>query len=164
MAARWTWTSQGAFREYTRLDRQRREAGLSLEEMRRWQALKRFLSIHFAPDRPEKVDELRDSVRVPTRIRVSFAADSDLAHCLMTNLSRGGVFVQTDTPLELETTFTLVIHVESPPRDIAVPVEVVSVGVGPSFARDKRGMGLRFLEMPSEIEKQLRELYEGLVR
>jgi hypothetical protein len=102
MAARWTLTSRGRFREYVRLDRQRREAGLSLEEMHRWQALKRFLSIHFAPDRPEKVDEQRDSVRVPTRIKVSFAADPDLAHCLMTNVSRGGMFVRTDHPLRAQ--------------------------------------------------------------
>ena len=152
------------FREYERLDRQRRESALSLQELQRWQALKRFLSIHFAPDRPDKVDEQRDSVRVPTRIKVSFAADRELARCLMTNLSRGGVFVQTEHPLELKTTFTLVIHVESPPRNIAVPVEVVSVGVGPGFSREKRGMGLRFLETPPEVDKQLRELYEGLVR
>jgi len=154
----------GRFREYVRLDRQRREAGLSLDEMNRWRMLKRFLSIHFAPDRPEKVDEQRESVRVPTRINVSFAADRELARCLMTNLSRGGLFVQTEHPLEIGTTFTLVIHVSSPPRDIAVPVEVVSVGVGPKFSRDKRGMGLRFVEMSPETDKQLRELYEGLVR
>ena len=152
------------FREYVRLDRQRRESGLSLEDMHRWRALKRFLSIHFSPDRPEKVDDQRESVRVPTRIKVSFAADRELARCLMTNISRGGMFVQTDHPLELETTFMLTIHVESPPRDISVPVKVVSVGVGPAFAQDKRGMGLRFLEMSPEADKQLRELYESSVK
>jgi Tfp pilus assembly protein PilZ len=149
------------FREYVRLDRQRREGTLSLQEIQRFQVLRRFLSIHFAPDHPEKVDERRDSVRVPTRIKVSFAADRELGHCLMTNVSRGGVFVQTDHPFEIKTTFTLVIHVESPPRDIAVPVEVVSIGVGPRFARDKRGMGLRFLEMSPAVEKQLADLYES---
>lgn len=152
------------FREYVRLDRQRTEGALTLEELQRWRALKRFLSIHFSPDHPEKVDDQRGSVRVPTRVKVSFAAERELAHCMMTNVSRGGVFVQTDHPLELKTVFTLVIHVESPPRDIAVPVEVVSVGVGPQFARDKRGMGLRFLEMPAAVEKQLRELYENAMR
>jgi Tfp pilus assembly protein PilZ len=151
------------FREYARLDRLRREGSLSLEELQRWQKLRRFLSIHFSPEHPEKVDDQRDSVRVPTRIKVSFAAGRELSHCMMTNISRGGLFVQTDYPLELKTTFTLVIHVESPPRELAVPVEVVSVGVGPAFARDKRGMGLRFLEMSPAIEKQLRELYENAI-
>ena len=152
------------FREYVRLDRQRREGTLSLREMQRLQVLRRFLSIHFAPDRPEAVSDLRASVRVPTRIKVSFAADRELAHCMMTNVSRGGVFVQTEHPLEIGTAFTLVIHVESPPRDIAVPVEVVSIGIGPAFARDKRGMGLRFLEMSPDVEKQLYELYESAVK
>ena len=152
------------FREYVRLDRQRREGGLSLQELDRFRALRRFLSIHFAPDQPEAAAELRESVRVPTRIKVSFAADRELAHCMMTNLSRGGVFVQTERPLPIKTTFLLVIHVESPRRDLAIPVEVVSVGVGPAFARDKRGMGLRFLEMPESVEKELWELYESAMK
>jgi uncharacterized protein (TIGR02266 family) len=151
------------FREYVRLDRQRREGGLTPAELHRFEALKRFLSIHFAPDRPEKVADTRQSVRVPTRIKVSFTADSELARCLMTNLSRGGVFVQTDHPLELGSCFTLNIHVDSPRRDISVPVEVVSVGIGPAFGRNKQGMGLRFLEISPEIEKQIRELYESSV-
>ena len=152
------------FREYVRLDRQRRAGSLSLEEMQRFQELRRFLSIHFAPDRPEAISELRDSVRVPTRIRVSFAGERELPQCMMTCLSRGGAFVQTDHPFELKTVFTLVIHVESPPRDIAVPVEVVSIGVGPACAREKRGMGLRFLELAPDVEKQLDELYENAVK
>jgi Tfp pilus assembly protein PilZ len=152
------------FREYVRLDRQRRSGSLSLPEMQRFQELRRFLSIHFAPDRPEAVSELRDSVRVPIRIKVSFAADREPANCMMTTLSRGGAFVQSDHPFELKTVFTLMIHVESPPRDIAVPVEVVSVGVGPACAREKRGMGLRFLEMSPDVEKQLDELYENAVK
>jgi Tfp pilus assembly protein PilZ len=152
------------FREYVRLDKQRREGALSPEELHRWQTLKRFLSIHFAPDRPEKVADTRDSVRVPTRVKVSFAADRELASCLMTNLSLGGVFVETEHPLELKSCFTLIIHVESPRRDISVPVEVVSVGVGPGFASHKKGMGLRFVSVSPATQKQLRELYESCVR
>jgi uncharacterized protein (TIGR02266 family) len=151
------------FREYVRLDNQRREGALTPLELERWQAHKRFLSIHFAPDRPERVVDSRDSVRVPTRLKVSFASHHELVRCLVTNLSRGGVFVQTQHPLELNSRFTLNIHIEIPGRDISVPVQVVSVGTGPALARSKQGMGLRFLETSPEIEKQLRELYEGAV-
>jgi uncharacterized protein (TIGR02266 family) len=152
------------FREYAQLDRQRRVDGLTPAEEHRWRALRRFLSIHFAPDLPESVVEQRDSVRVPTRINVSFTSDQHLVSCMMTIISRGGVFVQTEHPLELGTQFTLQIHVDSPKRDISVPVEVVSVGVGPRYARSKQGMGLRFRDVPPDVEKQLRELYEGAVR
>jgi uncharacterized protein (TIGR02266 family) len=151
------------FREYVRLDELRRGGGLTPTELHRLETLKRFLSTHFAPDRPPKVADSRDSVRVPTRVKVSFTADRDLRRCLMTNLSRGGVFVQTDHPLAIATCFMLQIHVDSPKRDISVPVEVVTVGVGPSFARGK-GMGLRFLEMTPETEKLIRELYASAVR
>jgi len=152
------------FREYVCLDRQRRESGLTANEEARWQTLRRFLSIHFAPDRPEAASETRDSVRVPTRINVSFSSDRDLVRCLMTNLSRGGVFVQTEHPLPIKTQFTLHIHVDDPKRKIAVPAEVVSVAVGPGFARHQQGMGLRFLDLTPEVEKQLHELYERSVR
>jgi uncharacterized protein (TIGR02266 family) len=151
------------FREYVRLDRLQREGGLSPAELERWQTLRRFLSIHFAPDRPEAVHDARGSVRVPTRLEVSFASDQELHRCLMTSLSRGGVFVQTEDPLELGSCFTLTIHVEDPRLEISVDVEVASVGVGPDLARNKQGMGLRFLEMSPETEKQLRELYERSV-
>jgi uncharacterized protein (TIGR02266 family) len=152
------------FREYVQLDKRRSEGGLTPAELHRWQALKRFLSIHFAPDRPEKIADTRASVRVPTRVKVSFARDSELASCLMTNLSRGGLFVQTDHPLPLHSCFTLNIHVDAPRRDISVPVEVVSVGIGPAFTHNKRGMGLRFREMSPEVQKQIQELYESSVR
>jgi len=151
------------FREYVRLDKLRRDTGLSPAELHRWEALKGFLSSHFSPDRPKGVPDTRESVRVPTRVKVSFASDHELQRCLMTKLSRGGVFVQTDHPLEIGSRFTLTLHVEAPRREISVPVEVVSVGIGPAFARNKQGMGLRFLEMSPETEKQLRELYESAV-
>jgi hypothetical protein len=45
-----------------------------------------------------------------------------------------------------------------------VPVEVVSVGVGPQFAANRQGMGLRFLDADPDVEKQIRVLYEQAVR
>ena len=42
------------------------------------------------------------------------------------------------------------------------PAEVISHDVGPDF-RNERGMGLRFLEMSPDTQKQLDELYERLV-
>ncbi|MDH3521116.1 MAG: PilZ domain-containing protein, partial [Myxococcales bacterium] len=86
------------------------------------------------------------------------------ARSLMTNLSRKGVFVRTAHPLEIGARFELRIHVEDPPHDIAIPVEVVSQNVDARFSSSASGMGLRFLEADPEVEKQLAELYERLVR
>ncbi len=82
----------------------------------------------------------------------------------MTNLSRRGVFVQTEHLLEIGMRFELRIHVDDPPQDIAVRVEVVSQNVGPSYVSREPGIGLRFLDADAEAEKQLDELYERLVR
>jgi Tfp pilus assembly protein PilZ len=79
----------------------------------------------------------------------------------MTNISRHGVFVQTEHPQEIKSKFDLRIQIENPPREITVPVEVVSVGIGPTFQANEQGMGLRFLEADPDVERQLRELYES---
>ncbi len=151
------------FREYVRLDRLRRTQGLSVEELARWRVLKRALSSQFEPELSPALADRRASVRVPTRLNVSFDSDGALAGCLMTNISQHGLFVETDQPLELKTRFEIRIQVERPPRTIVAPVEVVSVGMGPGFASNAPGMGLRFLRLTPEIQKEVEELYERSV-
>lgn len=152
------------FREYVRLDRLRGGAGLSPAELKRWMMLKRQLSQHFSPGLPDACADQRESVRVPTRLSVSFSTEGELARSLMANLSRRGVFVRTQHLLEIGSRFELCIHVDDPPQDIAIQVEVVSHNVGPSFGSCESGMGLRILEADDDVEKQLEELYERLVR
>ena len=152
------------FREYARLERLRSGAGLSPAELKRWTLLKRHLSQHFSPGLSDECADQRESVRVPTRLAVSFSTEGELARSLMTNLSRRGVFVQSGHLLEIGTRFELRIHVDNPPQEIAVPVEVVSHNLGPSYDTQKSGMGLRILNADDEVENQFDELYERLVR
>jgi len=152
------------FREYVRLDRLRAGAGLSPAELTRWAMLKRQLSQHFSPGLSDERADQRESVRVPTRLAVSFPTEGEFARSLMTNLSRRGVFVRTEHLLEIGTRFHLRIHVDDPPQDIAIQVEVVSLNLGPSYDSHESGMGLRLLDADDEVEKQLDELYERLVR
>jgi len=151
------------FREYVRLDRLQREAGLSPQELLRWRLLKRRLSQFFSPDLAPGQADRRESVRVPTRIAVSFHSDGELARSLMTNLSRKGVFIRTPQLLDIGERFELRIHVEDPPHEIVVPVEVVSQNVGPRFPLPEAGMGLRFLDTDPQTQKLLDDLYERLV-
>jgi uncharacterized protein (TIGR02266 family) len=150
------------FREYVRLDRKRVGEGLTPAELHRFRVLKQLLNRHFSPGDAPEIDARR-SVRVPTRVKVAFPTEGAFARCLMTNISRHGVFVQTDHPQEIESRFDLYIQIENPPREITVPVEVVSVGVGPRFAAGEQGMGLRFLEADPEVEAQLQRLYEEAI-
>lgn len=147
-----------------RLDRKRTGTGLTIAELERWRLLKRALTREFSPDVREEAIDQRSSVRVPTRLQVSFVNGEDLADCLMTNISRYGVFIQTNRPFDLKTRFQLTIHVEDPRMEVTATVEVVSVGLGPTFRASQQGMGCRFVELSPDVEKQIVELYELSVK
>lgn len=151
------------FREYVRLDRMHREGGLSPRDLARWKDLKRRLGKHFSPGLSDARADQRESVRVPTRLHVRFDNDGALANCLLTNLSRKGVFIETGHPVEIGTRLELTILVTRPRREIRVPAEVVSHGLGPRLIA-RSGMGLRLLEADPEVQKELDDLYERLVR
>jgi uncharacterized protein (TIGR02266 family) len=148
------------FREYARLDRKRAAQGLDPAELRRWSALKQALGQIFSPDLSDHHANARESVRVPARLRVSFASMGELQRSLMTNLSRGGLFVATQEVLEIGARLQLRLNIEETETVLEVPVEVVSQNVGPDFASDQHGMGMRFLDLDDATRKQIDALYE----
>ena len=152
----------GQFREYVRLDRARRAGPLTPAEVQRFGVLKRKLGQHFSPGLSDACADARDSVRVPTRLAVNFVSEGELGRCLMTNLSKRGLFVATAHVLDIGVQLELHVQVEWPRRTIEVPAVVVSHGVGPDF-KAEQGMGLRFLELSPDAEKALEDLYERLV-
>lgn len=155
---------QARFRQFLYLDRKRAAGGLTPGELRRWMKLKRILNQELSPGTSyERVDR-RESVRVPTRLQVGFRDRRELGACLMTNLSRGGVFVSTEFPAEIGTQLELHLHIEEGGEEITVPAEVVSVNAHPGVATPQRGMGMRFLEMKPEVKRVVDELYESQLR
>ena len=152
------------FREYVRLDRKRTDDGLTIPEMELWRGLKRVLTRAFSPLVSESQIDKRNSVRIPTRLKVSFKSEGELGESLMTNLSRYGVFIQTRRPFDIGTRFDLRIHITEPAQEIATSVQVVSVGVGPSLSSDRQGMGCRFFDLNPDLEKQIADLYERALR
>jgi len=148
------------FREYIHLERKRTGEGLSPLELQRWTRLKRMLGKEFSPGLSDECADQRHSVRVPTRLAVAFRDLGELQRCLMTNLSRGGVFIATQQPAEIGTRLELQLHIEETGERIDAPTEVVSRDVGPGLASGERGMGLRFLEMKPETQRAIDEFYE----
>ena len=147
-------------REFSRLEKKRAERGLTPAELRRWVALKGMLNRSFSPGIGKARANERASVRVPTRLGASFETVGEIRRSLMTNLSRGGVFLRTEDLVDLGTRFELCIHIDESGEDIRVRVEVVSHNVGPGFGTDEHGRGLRFLDMDEATQKQVDELYE----
>ena len=148
------------FREYARLERKRTGEGLTPSELRRWTRLKRSLSLRFNPQLSDDLADRRGSIRVPTRLSVSFSSLGELRQCLMLNLSRRGLFVASEELAPIGTRFDLRLHIEQSGTEIHVPCEVVSHGVGPRYRSQVSGMGMRFLDMTPETEKLIDDLYE----
>jgi Tfp pilus assembly protein PilZ len=147
-------------REYSRLEKKRRDSGLSLGELQRWTALDEALRKEFnknpgAGDQEER----RASRRVNTLLSVQFKSLGEARHSLLTNVSRGGVFIYTETPAPIGTRLDIEITIDESGSTILVPAKVASVNVGPDMVSRVQGMGCMFLDMDEVTRKQVDELY-----
>ena len=157
--SRATKDSLATFREYMRLER-RRTSGLSAAEWERWQALRKQLDDVFGAVDDQDGSSRRSTPRVPTSLVVRFENLGEMGDVLMSNLSRGGIFVSTERPAEIGTELKLRIEVVAPHREIVVVGEVVSQNVGRDFEVEQRGMGICFKNLSEGDQALIDELYE----
>lgn len=146
------------FRAFVALDR-KRASGLDPFELQRWMELKRRLARQLHPELSDADADRRTSIRVPARLRVTFNDVGELQRCWMTNLGRGGLFVATPHPAPIGTPLRLRLTVTEGGEEIEIPVAVVCHNLDPTF-HQRRGMGVRFLELPPDLQKKLDDLYE----
>jgi Tfp pilus assembly protein PilZ len=162
MKARHTPDTLTAFREYMSLERRRAE-GLTPVELQRWWVLREKLDEVFGTLETKVSGDRRATPRIPVALAVRFENFAALGPLLMTNLSRGGIFVAMESPLPLGTILQLRIRVDRPPREVVLGGEVVSLNVGPRMESGARGMGIRF-RCATRAEQALADsLYEQQV-
>ncbi len=154
----------GLLRAYMELDKQRKSGGLSPAEAARWAQLKATLNRHFQPSVDDQHAKRRDSVRVPLLLNVDFESHGEIRKCLMTNMSAGGLFVATDSPLPIGTPFKLRIRVEKAGEQIELPGEVASINLAANLATEERGMGIRFVNLDEAQRQQVAALYEDAIQ
>ncbi len=153
------------FREYMSLERRRASAdGVTVAEYQRWVDLKRLLNRHFQPDIRDVHEDRRKSVRVPSKLRLAFETYGELRECLMSNLSRGGLFIVTTDPLPLGSVLKIWISIAESGQEIEVEGEVASHNSGPGLLSEELGMGIRFIRLSEEQEKAIDNLYEHSLR
>ena len=150
---------QQMFREYAHLDRKRTTSGVTPQEYQRWLALKAQLARTFSKGPPGGGAERRDLIRVPTRMKVSFQTNEGVARAVMTNLSRGGLFINTAFPAPLGTRLELALRIDSTGEELHIPAEVVSQNVGGGYDTQNLGMGVRFLALTPPVRKKIDEIY-----
>jgi uncharacterized protein (TIGR02266 family) len=153
------------FREYMALER-RRDApeGISVAEYQRWMHLKRTLNRHFQPGVQDSHADRRESVRVPLRLHMGFQSYGEIRETLMTNVSRGGIFVATEVPLPMGSKLRVWIRIEESGQEIDLEGEVASHNSGPGLLSEELGMGIKFIRMSPDQEKAIDNLYERSLR
>jgi type IV pilus assembly protein PilZ len=154
-----------AFREYMTLERRRAsEDGMTVADLQRWTQLKRVLNKHFQPGVQDTHSDRRDSIRVPARLRVGFKSYGEIRESLMTNMSRGGLFISTPEPLPLGTRLRVQLRIEESNDVIDLPAVVASRNSGPGLMSEELGMGVKFVQLSPDEEKALDNLYERALR
>jgi hypothetical protein len=148
------------FREFMDLEKRRASPGITPEELQRWQLLKRRLAKEFHPNLADEHADQRRSVRVPTLLRVSFPDRRSLEECLLTNISRGGVFVATRAPEPIGATFRISIRIEGDATDLVVDCVVVAENFSDGRSGEVKGMALAFENPDRTTRARLDALYE----
>ncbi len=148
------------FREFMELERRRTDPGISPEELQRWQLLKRRLAKEFHPNLADEHADQRRSVRVPTLLRVSFPDRRSLEQRLLTNISRGGVFIATGAPEPIGATLRIAIRIEEDAANLVVDCVVVAENFSDGRSAEVEGMALAFETPDRATRARLDALYE----
>ena len=143
-----------------RLERKRKSNDLSVKELEEWSELKEILGTHFQPGLAKEHAAQRASMRVPICFNVSFESYGEIREVLMTNLSRGGLFVASERPLPIGTQVQVKIRIEESGNVINVSGEVVSQNIGADLVTEERGMGVRFVGLTASQKKVVDALYQ----
>jgi type IV pilus assembly protein PilZ len=99
------------------------------------------------------VREARSYPRVPVHFQVRYRSGAELASSFIDSLSGGGVFIRTTRPMPIGTELVMEITLDDQgPEPILVRGRVVWERL---LNRQDGGMGVQFLEPPSERLKKI---------
>ena len=107
--------------------------------------------------------ERRKEERFDVDIQVDYSTKDIFVSNTMTNLCRGGIFIQTDHPAPLQTVFRLKFTLPLSAEKIEVTGKVVwtyDIKKGTSLIRP--GMGIRFIDLSSDHKARLEAYIENL--
>lgn len=145
-------------REYGSLERKRIREGVTPLEYQRWLDLEKTLATQiFHGEGPGGI-ERRRHLRVPTRMLAQFKTRDHLKDAVISNISRGGLFINTPFTAEIGSFFVLCIRVDATRDAVDVPCEVVSHGVSDNFCTQEPGMGVKFMNLNAEQRETVDKL------
>jgi uncharacterized protein (TIGR02266 family) len=101
------------------------------------------------------VDERRKSARIPVQMWIREITANSIYQQHSANLSLGGVFLARTLPHPIGTSVRLQFTLPGEREPIELNGEVVNID-----AEERLGMGVRFVDMPPEIEARLKRFFE----
>jgi Tfp pilus assembly protein PilZ len=145
------------FREYAVLERKRKSGGVSPLEYQRWVDLDQRLGSKF-----HKNGEAAD--RRDTRLLVEFHSPEDLRRAYISELTRGGVFINTPFAPEIGTELVLRVRIHTTQQTLELPGVIASNNVSGGFSTEFLGIGVHFRKLEPETRLALDDLFAGVGR
>jgi uncharacterized protein (TIGR02266 family) len=146
-------------REYGALERKRVREGVTPLEYQRWRELEQRLADQIFRDSGAPPKDRRRHLRVPTRMLVAYRTVGELQHAIISNVSKGGLFIETQYPAVIGTSFVLILKVEQTGDSVEVACEVVSTNHGGAPGGQQLGMGVKFIGLGAEQRRAVDQLF-----
>ena len=109
----------------------------------------------------------RSSQRVDARIQVEFSSGPEFVACYSENISKGGLFLQTETAPDPNAVIEVVLH---PPQtavkhgDIILRGRIVRMMSAVDSGKSVHKVAIQFVDLTPQIQTQLDMLYDSLVK
>ena len=106
--------------------------------------------------------ERRQSERRALKIPVDYSAVDAFFTDFSANINEGGMFIETETPAELDTSVQL--QITAPGLDAALQVGGRVAWISDGKGESPAGMGIEFLELGADARQTINELVRRLRR
>jgi len=105
-------------------------------------------------------ENARDTERASVHMEVSYKESGSFIKSYILNVSGGGLFIKTATPLPLDSKVTLSLTLPDDPE--IMKLEGIVVWTNPKGGKNSfpRGMGIKFLNLKKEYEKKISKLVD----
>ena len=109
---------------------------------------------------PDEWNERRKSDRVDLLVRVTYQSVDELFSEFARNINEGGVFIETDSPMDVGSTVALEFNLPGSEEAVQTIGRVVRVSMGDGGSTP--GMGIEFDELTEDDRQRINALVRGL--